>query len=142
MASSRPRSSPRSQTPFGNALCETPFRERTLPEETEFPAVRSQTEFGNEGWTRAGLLAQWLSLALANQQHTIDRRRRKPFALTIGPGHFEGIDVLHFSQSEVGARIGAAAKTVRRQHQPVPALLAGDDVHTGAQRIPFPRDGA
>jgi hypothetical protein len=37
---------PRSQTPFGNAAWETPFRARR---ETEFPGLRSQTEFGNEG---------------------------------------------------------------------------------------------
>src|SRR5262249_45090766 len=50
---------PRSQTPFGNASRETPFpetfdadrelRSRLQPiRETEFPDVRSQTEFGNE----------------------------------------------------------------------------------------------
>jgi cobalt/nickel transport system permease protein len=45
-----PRSlTPRSQTPFGNALPETPFRGRSVGQETEFPAIGSQTEFGNEG---------------------------------------------------------------------------------------------
>jgi hypothetical protein len=45
--------SPGSQTPFGNRIRETPFcrtRFRVTPgRETEFPEVRSQTEFGNEG---------------------------------------------------------------------------------------------
>jgi hypothetical protein len=54
---------PRSQTPFGNALRETPYHENVVGSlilaktvmlaestnrETEFPVVRSQTEFGNE----------------------------------------------------------------------------------------------
>ena len=42
---------PRSQTPFGNALFETPFRvaRSRYTRETEFRGSRSQTEFGNEG---------------------------------------------------------------------------------------------
>src|SRR5579884_1632315 len=44
---------PRSQTPFGNAVRETPFRV-SLPgvasrRETEFREIGSQTEFGNQG---------------------------------------------------------------------------------------------
>src|SRR5438552_15023756 len=39
---------PRSQTPFGNARRETPFRVRPGQRKRSFPAVRSQTEFGNE----------------------------------------------------------------------------------------------
>ena len=38
----------RSQTPFGNAGLETPFRVSACPPETEFRGMGSQTEFGNQ----------------------------------------------------------------------------------------------